>query len=501
MREKEILTLLSFVGECYRKDLILAMNDKNTNESVVLNRLKTLGFILESEIICNEDPRKKTVKTIAITNKGRVRLSNILCNDYHHDLGSIVNKRFSSTKPSDRHTELGKSKLQLFLNQSGIKVFPQDKPSFPRLYNQAIATTYFLPNEWIYSTSPRPLESLNQGVFYSLEEFYDFFKCSPYLGEGDISYGTRIKGIYLDRTRTCVVYQPNYFKNRTINFKLETVERRTLNLVKKYTQSINHVDNIDAIVLTNGNALIVDMGISGKHGKTSQRDRQFKTVAFLNNDCDFFNNIYCFPHTIAGVYSLNYFATHDETKYREDTISLVSDLSNFTSIEKQYLGDKRLFISDLSANKRAIYIPYYNIKLLEWISLFSDTISIITYPDMADSISHIIRRETKFYDLLGNPIDVTIYEKNGLPKGVITEVKETKKTRKPNYKKVAIEFPKETVEQLRTIARYKDTSLSKIIRNLVVPYAVEEYKNYEELVELEKEKKKLMRTPYRRNIK
>ena len=166
MKEKEVLSLLSNVGECYRKDLILAMNDKNTNESVILNRLLKLGYILESTIVCNEDSRNKIVKTLTITNKGRIRLSNIMKNAYPHKIGNIVNKRFASTNPKERHIELGKSKIQLFLNQSGVRVFPQDKPSFPHIYNQVIATTYDLPNEWMYNNSITTPDTLETGVYF-----------------------------------------------------------------------------------------------------------------------------------------------------------------------------------------------------------------------------------------------------------------------------------------------------------------------------------------------
>lgn len=502
MREKEVLSLLSNVGECYRKDLILAMNDKNTNESVILNRLLKLGYILESNIVCNEDKRNKIVKTLTITNKGRIHLSDLLKTSYPHKIGNIINKRFASTNPKERHIELGKSKIQLFLNQSGVRVFPQDKPSFPHIYNQAIATNYKLPNEWMYNNSIPVLSTLETGVYFSLEEFYAFFNYSSLQGENDMSYGTRIKGIYLDTNRTCVVYQPNYFKNRTMMFNLESVERRTLSLISKYTQPINQVEEIDAIVLTNASALIVDMGIAGKHGKVhTKNERSFKTSTFLNAECNFFNNIYCFPHTTAGVDSLEYFRTHDYKNHKEYSLEMIEPLSAFTPIKEEDIADSQLFIRDTNTNNRAIFIPYYNIKQLNWLSNFYDDVSIITYPDMADSISHVIRKDLMIYDTSGVPLEITMYQQSGYPKGYVPTPKEKKKTRKPDYKKVAIEFPKETVEQLKTVARYNDTSMSKLIRNIIVPYANDEYKNYEELVRLEKEKKKLLATPYKRNIK
>lgn len=502
MKEKEVLSLLSNVGECYRKDLILAMNDKNTNESVILNRLLKLGYILESTIVCNEDSRNKIVKTLTITNKGRIRLSNILKNSYPHKIGNIVNKRFASTNPKERHIELGKSKIQLFLNQSGVRVFPQDKPSFPHIYNQVIATTYDLPNEWMYNNSIATPDTLETGVYFSLEEFYAFFNNSSLQGENDMSYGTRIKGIYLDANRTCVVYQPNYFKNRTMMFNLESVERRTLSLVLKYTQPINQVGEIDAIVLTNASALIVDMAIAGKYGKVySQKERSFKTSTFLNVECNFFNNIYCFPHTTAGVDSLEYFRTHDQEAHKKYSLEMIESLNNFMPIKEEEIADSQLFVRDITTGNRVIFIPYFNIKQLNWLSNFYDDVSIITYPDMADSISHIIRKELSIYDISGVPLEITMYQQSGYPKGYVFTPKEKKKTRKPDYIKVAIEFPKETVEQLKTVARYNDTSMSKLIRNIIVPYAKEEYVNYEELVRLEKEKKKLLATPYKRNIK
>ena len=506
MREDEVLSLLSNVGQCYEEDLRLAMSGKNNsgaNCKVVLDRLFKLGYIERIKLICEEDTHKEYTDIIFITKKGRLRLSNKReDNDYNVKIGEYVKDRFSSSIPKEIHKELANSRLLIQLNQVGVRVFPDDKPSLLRLYsearkyNEVISKDYVSNNEWMYSDFLYLSNTLS-GTFYTKDEIRELVAINN-PQDDDVVRGARFKGVYFDKERICIVYQPNIYKNRTM--ALNNMEKRTIEALKKIFMYFNWVDDIDAIVLTNANALIVDMGLGGKQGvikKNPKRNSNIesRTPTLLNKECDFFKNIYCFPHTKDGIRQLKYFVSHKKEDLLADTLSICDRTQAFTPMPEiiDHIIDQDLVIKNSKTGASAIYIPYYNIKQLKEISGFYEELTIITSPDMADRLSHIIRRTNPFFDLDGNPIQVKQYQKNGRTVDYVSPTTEPKKkTRKPKMHKISLDVTDEEYKNIKKITNYRDISVARFLKEAVHPKLKEELKKYGELIETEEKKKKLI---------
>lgn len=506
MREDEVLSLLSNVGQCYEEDLRLAMSGKSNsgaNCKAVLDRLFKLGYIERTKLICKEDTHKEYTDIIFITKKGRLRLSNKReDNDYNVKIAKYVNNRFSSSIPKEIHKELANSRLLMQLNQVGVRVFPDDKPSLPRLYSEAknkshVFSNYVSNNEWMYSDF-LDLDNTLSGAFYTKDEIRELIAINN-PQDDDVVKGSRFKGIYFDKERICIVYQPNIYKNRTIALT-EGMEKRTIEALGKIFMYFNYADDVDAIVLTNANALIVDMGLGGKQGvikKNPKRNSNTESqrIMLLNRECDFFKNIYCFPHTKDGIRQLKYFVSHKKEDLLADTLSICDRTQTFTPMPEiiDRIIDQDLVIKNSKTGASAIYIPYYNIKQLKDISGFYEELTIITSPDMADRLSHIIRRTNQFFDIDGNPIQVKQYQKNGRTVDYAPPTTEPKKrTRKPKMHKISLDVTDEEYKNIKKITNYRDISVAMFLKDAVHPKLKEELKKYGELIELEEQKKKLI---------
>ena len=254
------------------------------------------------------------------------------------------------------------------------------------------------------------------------------------------------------------------------------------------------------MVLTNGSALITDMGIGGKEGTI--KEKTIKETGFaknrkilLNFNCSLFKNIYCFPHTKDGIRQLKYFVSHKKEDLLADTLSICDRTQAFTPMSEiiDHIIDQDLVIKNSKTGASAIYIPYYNIKQLKEISGFYEELAIITSPDMADRLSHIIRRTNPFFDLDGNPIQVKQYQKNGRTVDYVPPTTEPKKrTRKPKMHKISLDVTDEEYKNIKKITNYRDISVARFLKEAVHPKLKEELKKYGELIETEEKKKKLI---------
>lgn len=503
MKEKEILELMSNVGSCYKKDLMHAMDSEVTNNgSTRIARLKKLGYLVEGEVLgLKRDSKGKKLSTISITLKGRNRLGDLNQNDYSPQLGRIVNKRFSSTTPADIHREMARSRIALVMNHAGIRTFYADKPSFPRLFEMAVEEDVNpSPNEWAYSNDLNLEETISGcGVYYTLAEFKELFDRDIAV---DTLTGTRMKGIYLSAFQTCIVFQTDLFDGKTIRLKTET-ERRMLKMVQKYTIQINGVEKIDAIVLTSGTAVIVDMGICGKNGvirrqdtSATNHDNTKSMYAFLNSECKLFDNIYCFPHTTMGATSLQFFAEHQEMSEYEWATEIGEQISHMRIIEEEY-SRNHLYLRDMNTDEQTIVMPWYNVRLLGAMNKLRENISVITFEKMAEDVSHITRRYNVIYDMHGNEIEVGRYEQSGRPVGYIEpDQKPSTHAGRRNRHKVSFELSDEDYKSLRSILYYTDSTASSYLKKKLIPIIREDSKEYSEMRELERKKKELLSLPY-----
>lgn len=503
MRELEILRLMANVGSCYRKDLMMAMNNSKTRSGgKSIARMCELGYLAESELIrINGNRKGQAVDIVSITLKGRIRLADAEHNDYATTLGSkIVNKRFATTTPLDLHRELARSRIALMLDRAGVRVFYADKPSFPRAHYLATQDEDAIQessNEWAYNSELELDDMLDGcGVYYTLAEFKELFGADI---ATDTMTGTRVQGIYMSKSKTCVLFQTNIFESKTIKLATST-ERRTLALIQSVTRAINGVSNIEAIVLTNSTAVIVDMCIGGKKGtvvkreRSTMRDESETANTYIGSRCALFDSIYCFPHTPQGVWSLTFFAEHQSEQ--EWAREIVEHGTHFTLLPEGATGN-HLYMRDTITDDRAVILPYYEAKILGALHKSRENIAVVTRPEMADDIAHIARKQIAIYDFSENKIETETYQESGRPESYSEEAKPVrKKTYKPKYKKVSMEISEEDYRALRSVIYYTNTSMSHYLKSVLVPAIRADKEKYAEMRRLDEERRKAISKTY-----
>lgn len=504
MRELDILRLMANAGSCYKKDLMLAMNNSEKRSGgKSIERLKQVGHLAESSLIkINGNRKGQAIDIVSITLKGRIRLADSKRDDYATMLGEkIVNKRFATTTPADLHRELARSRIALMLNQAGVKTFYADKPSLPRLYSLTVeedGEAAESANEWAYNSKLALEDALEQcGVYYTLAEFKELFDTDV---ATDTMTGTRIQGIYMSNSKTCVVFQTNIFESKTIKLVTST-ERRALALIQNTTRKINGVDSVDAIVLTNSTAVIVDMCISGKKGTVpkhehrTMRDESESASTYIGSRCSLFDSIYCFPHTPQGVKSLSFFAKHQEDE-REWVREIAEQAQHFSLLSEDSAGN-HLYMRDMITDDRAVVLPYYEAKILGALHQSKESIAVMTRAEMVDDIAHIVRKQMAAYDFDGNELQTETYQENGRPQGYVEKDKQdSKKTYKPKYKKVSLEISEEDYRNLRSIIYYTNTSMSHYLKGVLVPAIRADKEKYAEMRRIDEERRKAISKTY-----
>lgn len=500
MKEIKVLELMSYVGKCYKTDLMLYLKEDNYGySSTVIKNLLSKQYLEQTDVLCKDDVNRDTIEVLSITKKGRIYLSDTLDDEYHVDMEKFLHSRFSSSSIKELHRGLSMSRILLFMSQAGIRVFPNEKPSILAL--QAMTRGASPTPADFYDNSLTIDEILDTGVFYTKDELNEFYNSDELKGEGDTFSGTRIRGVYIDHHRSCVIFQPNVFKSQTLKLRGQD-ESRALANMENHTPfcRANKTSNFDAIVLTNGSALIVDIGIGGKNGKVGSKiigvGGNNKTgERFLSYATTYYNNIYCFAHNLAGIRGLRYFRTYQSVEERNGHVRESNINGNFSFISEEFVtpGSELILIdNNTDDNTRAIFLPYFNLKQLERIRKMSESISIITQKEMADMISHIIRKDNRIYDLEGKLVEVEQYQENGLKVG--TPTPERKRYYRQKHSLIHFEVPEALKEEIKQNAKLEGVTVSKYIRRLLVPVvkADSEAKSgiYETKQQLEKDSEK-----------
>ena len=213
-----------------------------------------------------------------------------------------------------------------------------------------------------------------------------------------------------------------------------------------------------------------------------------KSLNLLDNTCSLFEHIYVIPHNLAGVDSLSYIAHHTFEEYTEDARELFEELDNFELIPEQYLANDLLLARDIENERRAVYIPYYDIKVLEFFHNFHENVSIITYADMAETLSHCIRRESTIYDIDGNLLDVQHYQLSGRPVGSTYVNKE--KGRKKSLKQINVSVTQEEKKILKKMTGTTGSSVSSYIHKLIRMHLDEDYEKFLKDQQMERNNRK-----------
>ncbi|MBQ7889509.1 MAG: hypothetical protein IJ356_07090 [Erysipelotrichaceae bacterium] len=207
-------------------------------------------------------------------------------------------------------------------------------------------------------------------------------------------------------------------------------------------------------------------------------DKSIRSLNLVDNSCELFEHIYVIPHNLAGIDSLTYIAQHTFEEWADDARELFEDLLGFELIPDEFIVTDWLLARDIEKDTRAIFVPYYDIKMLDFLHTFHEDISIITYPDIADTISHSIRRGNAIYDADGDLLDVQHYQKSGKPVGDTSIKKE--KARKKSLKVVGVNISLEEKKKIEKMTRANGTSVSSYIRKLIRLHLEEDYELFEQ---------------------
>lgn len=487
MKRNEVLKIMASVGRCYKDDLMAVMDGQSNANSRQLKDMCKRGWLVENRIV-KADKSGNTKKVISITTKGRAYLSDKQQDDYYYDATDYVNYKFKNTETNAINRELLNSRVKLMLNRTGVKIFEKDKLSIANLLEVKKSDDSEFANAWLYdSTTPRD-ELIKNGVYYSLSEFRDFLSLLDSDDVSDTIMGVRARGVFLNSETLALVYTPNIYRSQTINLNI-TNESKLIHLVKKYFGGLVSANEISAIMITNANAVIVDMGIAGKYGHSPRDKNDNTTRSLIDVNSTMFDHIFAFPFTQNGMDSLEYFAHHTFEQWLNDSRKLYSSINHTKLIPQESIGTESLIATDTNTNKRIVFLPFFELKYLNFLHSFYEEVSILTYEDMADMISHIIRRNNAYYNLQGKELEVQYYQENGLPVGEMREY--AKKKRKKSFEAITIGVTKEEKQMLKRIARMNGISMASYCRKKIRETLQQEYKQYEDYAMLVNEYQKL----------
>jgi predicted DNA-binding protein len=191
---------------------------------------------------------------------------------------------------------------------------------------------------------------------------------------------------------------------------------------------------------------------------------------------------------MAGVDSLDYIAHHTFEQWQKDSRELFEELEDFELIPEEFVANKWLIARDVQKDIRAIYMPYYDIKMLEFFHKFHEDISIVTYEDMAETISHCLRREVPIYNVEGELLEVNQYQLSGRLVGN-TSINNEKK-RKKTLKHIGVNVSAEEKKMIEKMTKANGTSISYYIRKLIRMHLNEDYDQYLKSQQLERNNRK-----------
>ena len=486
----EALVNMTYLGECYKSDFAFMLRKGERYESEVQKALIDYGYIKEKEVTKSVvDSRNPKVAVLAISKKGRVHLCDTLGTEKYLS-PELSQAKFSTSNIDKMNRYLGDSRIMIIMHKAGIRSFPYEKPSLYHMYTHFSQQTYNreLDKDSLYDNTLDVDEVISDGVYYSIDEFRQLVRIE-YEGRMEDSFqGCRFRGILVTNDQVILVYLSNVFDNKRIKLT-SGQEERGISLVEDVFSSFNDAENANALVISSGNALVVDMAICGSKGVTKiDKGTPYKSLNLLDNSCDLFEHIYVIPHNMAGVDSLDYIAHHTFELWQEDSRELFEGLDQFELIPDEFVANKWLIARDVRKDIRAIYIPYYDIKMLEFFHKFHEEISVVTYEDMAETISHCLRRETTIYDIDGDLLPVQRYQLSGRTVGSPYINKERK--RKKSLKMIGVNISAEEKKMIEKITRANGTSVSSYVRKLIRKHLKEDYEEYERLQQLNKAERK-----------
>ena len=497
MKKKlEALRNMAYLGQCYKTDLALMVRVGTQYECKLQKQLIDAGWLREKEVVKPlVDARNPTASVVAITNKGKAHL----CDELNTEkfMNPLFNHTHFNISESKRvHRYLGDNRIMIIMHKAGIRTFPYEKPSLYHMYmhlSQEVEFTsekydHEFSKEYHYDNTLNLNKVMNDGVYYSIDEFRQFVR-HEYEGRMEDSFqGCRFRGVLVTKDQIILVYLSNVFDNKRIKLT-SGQEERGIGLVEDVFSVFNRIKDANALVISSGNALVVDMAICGREGVTNvNKGIPYKSLNLLDNSCDLFEHIYVIPHNMAGVDSLDYIAHHTFKQWQKDSRELFEEFEGFELIPEEFVANKWLIARDVQKDIRAIYVPYYDIKMLEFFHKFHEDITIVTYEDMAETISHSIRRKVPIYNVEGELLEVNQYQLTGRLVGSASINNEKK--RKKTLKHIGVNVSAEEKKMIEKMTKANGTSISYYIRKLIRMHLNEDYDQYLKSQQLERNNRK-----------
>lgn len=334
------------------------------------------------------------------------------------------------------------NKLQLYVNETGVRVFPYEKPSFIYLLENYLCPTGMnyentriykdvesdyidsMFNNISYENRQKALSNvIAQGVFYSKKEITDYVKINDDYYQ-DTYKGTTCVGVVLKRTNGQDNFVFMFLPDQTTNNRIRCRHTPEVKFVKTIKEIVEHgkfrfpskINNAGisttAAVLCKGKKLISAMANAAPGGqfKTSaaikkslglgagtyepdpRDDAQYTILGKANNldtNSSVYNNIIAYTDNADGILQLKYIFEHNELQWLEDSMNAYNTL-NGTPSSSSY---------GIYVNQDTVYLPVYNCSIMR--KIYSDhtsfinkpyhKVKIITKEGMEDAIAKCVR--------------------------------------------------------------------------------------------------------------
>lgn len=392
---------------------------------------------------------KSSYAVTMITPKGIKWLADYFPDSYYEKYRrGETGQRFRTSDKDKFVRQLMISRAMIFMASSATAAFTNDKPSMYRLYG-------YLSNEaggaysdeidaekfpdYLPLDREECLDLVNtDGVFYTNSEAKQFLDMLGEIGEADAGVfetirGSRCYGVYLSNKTAFLLYQEVPRDDKRIGVK-HPFEERMRNAINKafggilrYRRSVPYTDartDLFTAIISDGDSLVYSMSMRASHGRINFTDEEMKSASMridrinkinefskingiLGADQEKYPRVFVTPTNFTGIMAMSYLCHHTVEEYFRDSADIIKSRPDlFEASSRMYdpfiFGWERGNTGSKITN--VIYMPVYEINLLRQLDIGSadeidlDGLAVITSPQMADCISHALRRKVNYYD-------------------------------------------------------------------------------------------------------
>ena len=444
MIKEDVLNKVNQLGKVYKKDLALYIryiSGDNYYANKVINKLVKDGLLVEKEL--DKKKGEELYRVISISKEGYKYLEKKIGEEKNRD----ALKEFQTTSPATLRARLNDARIKLMFNMAQVATAEEEKPTLTEMY-YALSEKVDPATGKLYNRQ-KAQEFLDNGIYYTVKEMHDFI---DNIGNGtsDTTYFSRVRGMYIS-TYTCLMVYigqrgDNKIQRTTTQaethliklldplLSLTKVYRILPELSKKKLSKINNkltedtiaTNDVWGLMISDGDSLVYSMAMGNPRGLIKKKDfsEMFKDTdkeiryKWLTSGT-IYKRLFVTPFTVAGIGSLDYLCHTRAEQWQEDSRAFFQNHRLFKENEFNPLYP----IEEVFAGKRrpTIYIPVFEVNELRAISEFDYEVTVLTYPDMVDAISHCARKKLRYYDAdtlkLIPEDEIMLYDHSGYPLG------------------------------------------------------------------------------------